>query len=258
MSFHLHILSLHGKTGKKMPQNPDLEMSLFSLCPCWRKAFMRRNAYRQQAHRDQDPPKSRPGTWEAKVHLLPGGLEIFHVFEGSSFPKLGLVSLKRGGIGDWLTHSPEPTLNCWASLLAGPLWAGEKSSQSLCFRAVPLPWISDSCGWFVLCNFLRSSDSSGPMKGGGRGSVCLPHGSGQGGGRVFVAVVSEGNIPEPRWEVPYCLQLSGALNAALYRTSLYGVWTHGTEDKLSCLRVGWPRYSAGQMDVEAESLAPGS
>lgn len=98
--FFLHMERL----GKKMPQNPDLEMSLFSLCPCWRKAFMRGNAYRQQAHRDQDPPKSRPGTWEAKVHLLPVGLEIFHVFEGSSFPKLGLVSLKRGGIGDWLTH----------------------------------------------------------------------------------------------------------------------------------------------------------
>lgn len=128
---------------KNLPWNPDLEMNLFSLCLCWRKAFMRGNTHRQQAHRDQDPPKSRPGTWETKVHLLPVGLGIFHVFEGFSFPNLGLTSLKTGGMGDWLptvayTH-PYPTLNCWASPAARPLRQEKKALRAFVLGSSPSP-----------------------------------------------------------------------------------------------------------------------
>lgn len=73
------------------------------------------------------------------------------------------------------------------------------------------------------------------MAGGASYLSCLLHSSGHGVGMVFVAVVSGCNIPEPHWEVTYCLQLSEVLNAApLQNLSLRCVNTwYGGQAQLS-------------------------
>lgn len=71
--------------------------------------------------------------------------------------------------------------------------------------------------WFVLCNFPSSSDGSGPMEDGGKGSILLvlPSWAGHGVGRVSLWLLSIGAAFQNHTEKsPYCLQLSKTLNIA--------------------------------------------